>query len=57
MNNNQLSTIYQGVHITHFSINEAKDKNEAWQVVNDITKPKKETEWQLNEEGTIISDE
>ena len=38
-------------------IEEAKDENEIWRIVNDITKPKSSESIKLNSNGSLISNE
>ena len=38
-------------------ITDAKDENEIWNIVNDITNPRKETNWKLNENDGPIDNE
>ena len=38
-------------------INKAGDENELWKVVNDITKPRSETSWKLEEDGREVEKE
>ena len=38
-------------------VEQAKDENELWKIVKEITKPKEENKWSLKEENEIITDE
>ena len=38
-------------------VEQAKDENELWKIVKEITKPKEENKWSLKEEIEIITDE
>ena len=45
------------IEFNNNKIEEAKDENEVWKVVNDVIQPKKENEWVLREDDVIIKEE
>ena len=45
------------IEINEERIEKAGDENELWKIVNDITNPKAEASWKLEEEGRMIENE